>query len=189
MNYELRIKRINFLFSPPWKGGVSGGFWAALFSLIIFTPLAVYSAGLSVSPSRLDIHSYVDSENSTSITVSNPTDEVSLIEVYPDDFRSIISVSPQSLTLEAGESQKVIVTIVPQQAGVLSTYLSVVSRPLGDRSFKAGSGIKIPLEIQAVHTSRSWPWWLYAVTILDIALLAVFAVYFLRRKKKFKLPG
>ena len=65
----------------------------SLFALSIST--TTFAAGLSVTPSKLDETIAPGSEYRTVLTVSNPTQDVSLIEVYPDDLVRFVRVEPR----------------------------------------------------------------------------------------------
>lgn len=159
----------------------------ALFTIALL-PQPSFSAGLSVNPSRLEADITRGQAHTLNITVSNPTTEVSLIEIYPDNFRSIIEASPRSLTLEAEESKIVAITITPLEVGSFSTLISVVSRPLNDRTFKAGSGIKIPLNFTVSSFSNdSRPWWIVLLVIVDTVLLFFLVLFVIRRMKRKKI--
>ena len=122
--------------------------------LLILQPLFAQAAGIQVSPARLDFIVPGNSQVSQNLTVVNPTADVQLFEVYPDDFTENVKAVPQSFTLEAGAKKTVAITVNPQtgslqnQGQILSTNLSVVGKPLADnQKFSVGTGVKIPLNI------------------------------------------
>jgi len=89
------------------------------------------------------------------ITVENPGENVSLFEVYLDDFSDWIKAKPESFVLEGGNSQKVILELKSRETGLFSTMISVVAKPLSERKFKANSGVKIPLEIRIAKKEKT----------------------------------
>lgn len=157
-------------------------------STFLFPLFSVSAAGLSVSPSSFTEAVASGDTLSRMMTVSNPTSEVALIEVFPDDFDTFISMDPRSFTLEAGESRRVRVDMRGEREGVYSTFVSVVARPLGQRQIAAGSGIKIPLTMHVSSESSSWlPWWVWVIAGVDVVLLGVFLHTRRKRKKRFGL--
>ena len=71
-----------------------------LLSLIL--PFLANAAGIQVFPSSLSLNVAAKGKTITSITVINPTSDVSVFEVYADDFSQNISANPSSFTLESG---------------------------------------------------------------------------------------
>ena len=43
--------------------------------------------------------------------VANPSKDVALFDVYPDDLENIVSVSPSSFTLESNAEKEVLVKV------------------------------------------------------------------------------
>ena len=170
--------------------------------LVFGSVLTVYGAGLSVTPGKISETIRADEEFKASITVSNPTQDVSLIEVYPDDLIRFIRVEPRSFTLEPAEEREVGIVFDFEDEGVYSTMISIVARPLGARTFKAGSGIKIPANISVEEgasvesaesaedkTGDKYDPTLVGIIVLDIGLLSIVVWLVARRirnKKKLK---
>lgn len=130
-----------------------------LYTLLLISALyAIASAqavGLSVSPKELKVSATVGETATQKLKVKNPSGEVSIFEVYPDDLDAIVKVSPASFILESEEEREVTVQITPREEGIFRTDISVVASPVASSSFNAGGGVKIPLEIRAGQKS-SW---------------------------------
>lgn len=157
-----------------------------LFLLALFV-MPAYSSGLSVTPSKIDQSIVAGNKITVDFVIANPTQDVSVIEVYPDDFERNIAVDTKSFTLEAQEEQTVSVSILFEEPGVYGTFLSVVSKSLGDRTFRARSGIKIPLDISVEsEATREYNWPLYGIIVFDVVLLVVLAVLIGKRIQKRK---
>lgn len=133
-----------------------------------------YASGLSVTPSKVEHTLSAGEETVITLTIANPTQDVSLVEVYADDFERNISPEVSSFTLEAHEDRLVDVTVLFNDAGTYSTYISVVTKALGDRSFNARSGIKIPVDVTVTEGSVvDHNWVLYGIITFDVVLLGV----------------
>lgn len=122
-------------------------------------PLTVSAAGIQVSPAKINVNLNTQSA-ATQLVVFNPTTDVQLYEVYPDDFSSQITASPSSFTLQAGTRQEVTINITrPADAKtgeVLATNISVLGKPLADNKFQLNTGVKIPLTVN-VQTLAQTP--------------------------------
>jgi len=117
-----------------------------LFSFIL--PNFVFAAGISVSPSSLQFN---EARQIRQITVTNPTTDVQIYEISPDDFSELFIVSPESFTLEAGGKKQVNITLtdaIKPANKIITTNLSVMGRPLLERRFTVNSGVKIPINLQ-----------------------------------------
>jgi len=158
-----------------------------LIAISLLLPLATFAAGIQVSPARLEIDSGIS--ESTSLTVTNPTNDVQIYEVLVDDFDEVIKVSPESFTLEAGENRNVSVTINQQalqnSSEIISTTISVVQKPLADARFQAKTGVKIPITVvtNEAESESSNPWNRVNTVALGIIGLAAL-MYALSRKLK-----
>lgn len=142
---------------------------------ILFAGASVFAAGLSVTPSKVVETIEAGEESRTSLVVSNPTQDVSLIEVYPDDLVQFIRIEPRSFTLEPAGTREVDIAVNFEDEGVYSSFVSVVARPLGDRTFKAGSGIKIPVNYTVVEhvEEKKWDMPFVGIVVLDVVLFVV----------------
>ena len=117
----------------------------------IYLVVSTQAVSLSVSPKEINASVLVGQTTSYRMQVKNPSGEVSVFEVYPDDLQAIIKIYPSSFILESEETKDVIVQVTVREEGVLKTNISVVATPVASSSFNAVSGVKIPIEI----TSRS----------------------------------
>ncbi len=129
-------------------------------AIICFTvPVSsVAASGLGVSPAELDLEGE-KAELSDTLTISNPTAGVLLVEVYPDSFDRKVQVEPSSFILASGEEQITEVTVNSSDDELITTNISVVSQPLaeGERTLGAATGVKIPLRAQITdQESRSF---------------------------------
>lgn len=161
--------------------------------IILLSPTAVSAVGVSVKPSKLKIEALVNELTSVSFEVKNPSDIVSVYDVYLDDFSDWIKPAPSSFTLEAGESKKIRLQIKPQNEKIVGTIVSVVTRPLSDRKFQANSGIKVPLEINVITPIKSEEPFLdptRLIYLIDAAItLIVLALILVKLVKKQKTLG
>lgn len=121
----------------------------------LFAANFTWAAALKVQPAEIEIEVVRGVLAEEELMIENPGDNVALFEVYPDNFSDWIKVRPESFTLEQGEKQKVVLEIKNQEAGVFSTMISVVAKPLSGRKFQANSGIKIPLEVRISKAKTS----------------------------------
>ncbi len=168
-----------------------------IFCLLFAYPIASYGAGISVSPSSLDVEATINVNTSTAITVSNPTQDVSVIEVYPDDFQSSIYMEPRSFTLEPGSKKEVKIFMTFGDVGKYSLFISAVAMPLGNRTLNTGSGIKIPLKVSVKDnnnatsdgtsdTRKENNLMLWGIVLLDIVLFVVLVALVVGRIRKNK---
>lgn len=138
-----------------------------IFSLI-FAAYSIFSAqaaGLFVSPKELKVSVEAGETAVQKLNIKNPSGEVAIFEVYPDDLEKFIKLSPTSFILEFGESREVTVQITPKEEGLFKTNISVVASPVAKSSFNTGSGVKIPLEITA---AKNTSWFLAAIANLPL---------------------
>lgn len=126
------------------------------------------AVGLSVSPKEIKISSSVGEPTASKLKIKNPSGEVSIFEIYPDDLEAIIKITPASFILESNQEREVSVRAAPREEGILKTNISVVATPVASSSFNTGSGVKVPIEI-ATGKSKSWP--VSAIIALALALL------------------
>lgn len=106
------------------------------------------AVGLMVAPSEINLKSYSGQPAEVEIIIKNPSTDVGLFEIYPDDFEGQIVFEPSSFILESGESRSVLVRSKFREAGIFKTNISVVVKPLSENSFNAAGGIKIPTSIE-----------------------------------------
>lgn len=123
---------------------------AALFTGAV---LPVYAVGLAVTPAELTIQAQVNKETSVRVKIGNPSNDVALVELYPESAESILKVTPASFTLQAGEERYAEVKVKSGEVGKIDINLSVIARPLVKGELSAGSGIKIPIHIETIQSS------------------------------------
>ncbi len=130
-----------------------------LISLIglIFTaaPATAGAVGVSVAPAELKIQATSGNESVVRLKVANPSRDVTLFEVYPDDLENLVTVAPSSFTLESHEEKDVLVKVKADTEGQWLTTISVVGRLMADSKFQAGSGVKIPLTVTVASSEAS----------------------------------
>lgn len=79
--------------------------------LLLFAASSVNASGVKVNPPKLEITARLNESVSHEITVANPTSDVQIFKVYPDDFADIIKANPSSFTLEAEAKKTVTISI------------------------------------------------------------------------------
>lgn len=148
------------------------------------------ASGVTINPPKIDLAAKINKPLSEEITITNPTSDVQIFKVYPDDFADIIKANPSSFTLEAGAKKTVTVTVEikdgQNSSGTLNTNISVVAKPLAETGFQTNAGVKIPLSI-IVSESNSpsrVPKQVYSALAI-VVLLGIGALeYFVFRKKR-----
>lgn len=167
------------------------------FKKTIFLTLAVFfliansvqAIAIKIQPSEIKIEAEAGVLGEKEIIVENPDNNIALYEVYVDNFSDWIKIKPESFTLESGESQKVILQIKNKEAGIFSTMLSVVAKPLSERKFKADSGVKIPLKIKISKSDTNKISTNFLIWILYIFFSCfLLSILFLRKKRKLRTP-
>ncbi|MBI2623145.1 MAG: hypothetical protein HYW65_01035 [Candidatus Liptonbacteria bacterium] len=157
----------------------------AFAGLFILTSQA-HAIGITVLPSELNVKTPRGTEAVARLTIQNPSREVAVFEVYPDDLDSLITPIPSRFTLESAESRTIEIKFAAKREGVYTTNLSVLARPLTDPLLGIGSGVKIPIifTVTAPQTfalasliSLNSPW---GLATIGIALAAIL-IYALRR--------
>lgn len=117
----------------------------------------VGAVGLEISPPDLHASVFSGEERNIRLAVKNPSGEVSIFRVYPDEFEDFIKIYPLSFVLESGESKNVDLKIIFTKAGQFKTTVSVVARPLSSETFSAGSGLKIPVTVVVRKNVSQYP--------------------------------
>lgn len=126
-----------------------------IIAVLLFIPGVVWAAGIEVRPAKLNVELNA-SGGSYEFQVKNPSKQVQVFEVYADDFADIISITPQSFTLEAGGSRSVALAITPKgESRIMQTNLSMVANNLVGQNFQAQAGLKIPLVISFISAPQS----------------------------------
>ena len=169
-----------------------------LLILIIFsflTPCLSQAAAVKIRPSEIKIDVNAGVLAKEEIIIENPGVDVSLFEVYLDNFSEWIKIKPESFVLESGESQKVILEIKNNETGIFSAMISVVAKPLSERKFRANAGVKIPLEVRITQgkklnlsaaifqSMREFLSFKNSIFILGIVLISILIGIFIGRKK------
>lgn len=157
----------------------------------LLLPQLTTGAGIKVSPSKLTLQIPAGRTSSLELTVSNPTSDVQIFEVYPDDFDEYVSALPSSFTLEAGGTKPVRVAVDTRNhktEAVLQTNLSVVGKPLAEARFQANSGIKIPVQILITRAVKSRPVPTWALPTTVAAILVIIVAYPMLPKRLWRRP-
>jgi len=161
--------------------------------LFLNSDLAVFAIGLSVFPKKLEIESKVNKTVTEKIMVKNPSAEVSVFKVYPDDFDNFIKIVPPSFILEFQDSKEVTVEITPKEEGILKTSISIEAFPVASGTFDAGGGIKIPLTITVNNSQNfwlaklpNWPFRTDEIVWIILLILIISGVLFAIRQKPLK---
>lgn len=156
---------------------------------LLSAAVSANASGIKVNPPKLEITAKLNESLTREITVTNPTSDVQIFKVYPDDFADIIKASPSSFTLEAGANKAVTVTVGAENAQnsseTFNTNLSIVAKPLAETGFQTNAGVKIPLSITVYDNnspSRIPQQAYYALILAALFAIAAFA-HFRRRKK------
>lgn len=155
---------------------------------LLFLPLQVLAVGLSVEPAKLDIN--YPQEKKRQLKISNISSEPIFVKVQADDLQNNIKIEPSEFNLLPEEMilLEVAVNFSEPISAVQKTNISIISQALHQNSFKAVSGIKIPLTLQMTEISNFWKWFILAVWalvfILFIYLLWKIFIWFLHRKRR-----
>ena len=152
--------------------------------ILVWIPVTAYTIGISATPSTLTIKTTVNREGMARFTVSNPSGEVGLFEVYPEDFEAFITVIPSRFVLEAGEKREVLARVKRRETGALRTTIAIEAQTLGVPSFGVGGGVRLPFTIEVSVGSR-----LFSAAVLSgasilgiLSLLCALTVLFLLRR-------
>ena len=99
----------------------------------------------------------------------------------------MLELSRGSFTLEPAAEREVEVIFAFEDTGVYSAFVSVVARPLGDRAFKAGSGVKVPVNLtvtEDVPAEEGDDPALLGIIVLDVLLFLVLFGLIVHRVRK-----
>lgn len=161
-----------------------------IISFLLFAAASASASGVKITPPKIDLAVKINKPLSEEMTITNPTNDVQIFKVYPDDFPDIVKINPASFTLEAGEKKTAVVTVEikdgQNSSGALITNISVVAKPLAEAGFQANAGVKIPLSIIVSESSSSSmaPKQVYSA----LAIVILFGIgaleYFVFRKKR-----
>lgn len=155
----------------------------ATFYILHSTFSVAQAVGVSVKPSELSVKAAVNEEMSVRLRIKNPSNEVALFQVYPEEFDAMITSIPAKMTLQAAEERDVVIRIKSQKEGLFDTKLAVVARPLDDPTFGIASGVKVPLHITVTKDTSGFALisnyvtngspWILAMFLLAAILYAV----------------
>lgn len=150
----------------------------AVLVLAGFVPLyyaEAYSIGVAVDPSELSINISGNAEATAILRVKNPSREVAIFEVYPENFEDSVVPIPGRFTLESSEERTVTIKVLPKQTGAFATNIAIVARPLSDPIIGVGSGIKIPLRVLIGESPKNNLFAMAATTAIPAIGIAVIA--------------
>ena len=128
--------------------------WAAgIFIAAVTTAFApqVFAAGIQIFPEKVEISIEPGHTSHFTLTVANPTRQVELVEIYPDELQENFSIQPQSFTLEAGQRKEISISATDKNlkdGQKAATHLSVVAKPLGENEISVAAGTKLPLSLE-----------------------------------------
>ncbi len=69
---------------------------------LLFAAASACASGVTINPPKLEMAAKINKSVSREITIANPTNDVQIFKVYPDEFADIVKSNPASFTLEAG---------------------------------------------------------------------------------------
>ncbi len=122
--------------------------------LFLLVPYELLAIGVSVSPATISAHAVLGKEGSSRFIVSNPSKEVGLFEVYPEEFEEAITLIPSRFVLEAGEKREVLVRAKRHQVGIVRTVIAVEAQSLGVPALGIGGGVRLPFLIEVREGSN-----------------------------------
>lgn len=161
------------------------------FLALIWIPGLVKGSGIAVSPAKLELTVEAQTKFPEALAVTNPTADVLLFEVYPDEFNDLIKLDPATFIIEAGGKQYIAITFDPDQlpdrsSSLLTTNISVVSKPLLDSRFQANTGVKIPITLSYPYQKpRSLEAWLiFSISLAILLTLKLYCHYHKRQRPK-----
>lgn len=162
---------------------------ARIISIIsLLLPSPAYAAGLSITPARLDFTVTNAKTVSQTLIVTNPTANVLVFEVYPDEFDNVIKVQPESFTLESGGRKEVLISVKTDRRALsentnLATTLSVTGTALAEGKVNVTAGAKIPVSITNVP-KKPQNNQLTPIVIIVPALIIIVFYYYNRRRRQ-----
>lgn len=115
------------------------------------TPLLLLAIGISVSPIAISLETVSGMEKSVKFTVSNPSREVGLFEVYPEEFERNITLIPSRFLLESGERREILVRLRHKETGTFKTNIAVEVKPLGELLLGVGGGVRLPFSFTVLE--------------------------------------
>ena len=138
------------------------------------------ATGVSVSPGDVYIKGEAGKTKTEILRVKNPSADVSLFSVYPDEMEDVVRVIPSSFVLEGGAEREIVIEARPKEEGVATGMLSVRAEAISKEVLGGAAGVKIPVRLESVKASPYLANFLYAVSkggvwILLFAGLLMFA--------------
>lgn len=111
-------------------------------------PSVVCAIGVFASPATLSLKTSVGKEVVARFTVKNPSKEVGLFSVYPEEFEGDLTLIPSRFLLEAGEKREVVLRARRREAGSIQSTIAVEAEPLGVPALSVGGGVRLPFSLQ-----------------------------------------
>jgi hypothetical protein len=71
--------------------------------ILLLIPITTQASGMAVFPDHLNLNA----SGFQTLSITNPSQDVLLFEVYADEFKDLIEITPRSFTLESGGQKKV----------------------------------------------------------------------------------
>ncbi len=166
-----------------------------LILVFILLPTLIQAAGIQVSPSKMDFTVEIGDEVVVKeIVVVNPTADVQVFEVYPDEFSEIIKANPASFTLEAGARKTVMVEVDPADiegpSKIIQTNFSVLGKPLVKSRLQTNTGVKVPMSITInnkiikIDSDNKISAELFYLLLIIVAFGSGLVTYFLKHRKR-----
>lgn len=170
-------------------------FFVLYFLFFVDSALAI---GIGAKPSFLDLELKVDQSDEVKILVYNISKEAGIFQIFPDELKDWIKITPDNFRLEAGEFKEIKIKILAKEEGKRATNLSISTTPLNRRSFSVSPGLKIPLRLNIEEgkpiflasllaiLSQNWLWLITGISI--ICLIGIFLIKYLKKRKKVIAP-
>lgn len=167
MGGEVRIKMMGYI---------------VLFLLFLFLPSTVNAVGVGVTPSEIEAVVWINEHVDKEITVKNTSDEVGRYSVEADEYKAFFEIYPPEFTLEPDKIQNVVVRIFGRKAEKFGTNLSIIGMPSDQRKFNTGSGVKVPVQVDARGESNTGKY-VFGIILVIIVGIASFFVRNIRRRR------
>ncbi|MDO8564635.1 MAG: hypothetical protein Q7R88_01430 [bacterium] len=155
MKYAIRKTYLDFILGIRYflVLGIRYSVLATIVLPSLLFPVEMSAIGVSASPATLSFKALLGKETAAKIMVRNPSSEVGLFEVYPEEFDSDFTIVPSRFVLEAGEKREVFVRVVRREEGMVRTVLAIEGSALGASSLGIGGGVRIPVSIEVSPSS------------------------------------
>jgi len=115
----------------------------------------IQAAGISVTPDKLSIQTYVKGEVVRDLYVKNISSGPVIYNLYAEELADEIAIQPDFIRLEASETQRIKISVKPKTMGVYVTNIAVVAQELDRRQFNASTGVKIPLDLRVTSAPKT----------------------------------